>query len=85
MVTFPIETHEQRAVLGVAFTFSILAVLAVCLRLLAHAIAHKKWTASDYFIIVACVRHQPYLYLHLQPHPAKLTNIHRSSASASNQ
>ncbi|KAL3452745.1 hypothetical protein BJX65DRAFT_302654 [Aspergillus insuetus] len=55
MVTFPIETHEQRAVLGVAFTFSILAVVAVCLRLLAHAIAHKKWTASDYFIIVACI------------------------------
>ncbi|CEL04883.1 hypothetical protein ASPCAL06007 [Aspergillus calidoustus] len=55
MVTFPIETHAQRAVLGVAFTFSILAVVAVCLRLLAHAIAHKKWTPSDYFIIAACI------------------------------
>ncbi|KAL3455726.1 hypothetical protein BJX64DRAFT_297339 [Aspergillus heterothallicus] len=55
MITFPIETTAQRAVLGVAFTFSILAVVAVCLRLLAHHIAHKKWTASDYFIIVACI------------------------------
>ncbi|KAL2856462.1 hypothetical protein BJY01DRAFT_263514 [Aspergillus pseudoustus] len=55
MVTFPIETHAQRAVLGVALTFSTLAVVALCLRLLAHQIAHKKWTASDYFLIVACI------------------------------
>ncbi|KAL2813026.1 hypothetical protein BJX63DRAFT_443261 [Aspergillus granulosus] len=55
MVTFPVETPAQRAVLGVAFTFSILAVIAVCLRLLAHHIAQKKWTASDYFIIIACI------------------------------
>ncbi|KAL3468996.1 hypothetical protein BJX99DRAFT_242283 [Aspergillus californicus] len=54
-VVFPIEKHGQKAVLGVAFTFAILAVTAVCLRLLAHQIAHKKWTASDYFIIAACI------------------------------
>ncbi|KAF3036126.1 hypothetical protein E8E11_002312 [Didymella keratinophila] len=56
MATFPVVTHDQRAVLGVALTFSILAVVAVSLRLLAHAIAHKKWTYSDYLIIAACVR-----------------------------
>ncbi|KAL4863805.1 hypothetical protein BDV12DRAFT_206177 [Aspergillus spectabilis] len=50
---FPIETQSQRAVLGVALAFSILAVAAVCLRLLAHQIAHKKWTLSDWFIIAA--------------------------------
>ncbi|KAL4963657.1 uncharacterized protein BDV14DRAFT_176145 [Aspergillus stella-maris] len=55
MATFPVETHDQRAVLGTALAFAILAVTAVCLRLLAHQIAHKKWTASDWFIIAACV------------------------------
>ncbi|KAL2863366.1 putative integral membrane protein [Aspergillus lucknowensis] len=55
MTTFPIQTHDQRAVLGVAFTFAILAAIAVSLRLLAHAIAHKQWTASDYLIIIACI------------------------------
>ncbi|KAF9887195.1 hypothetical protein FE257_010449 [Aspergillus nanangensis] len=54
-VIFPIETEAQRQVLGVALAFSILAVTAVCLRLLAHRIGHKKWTASDYFLIVACI------------------------------
>ncbi|KAL4880292.1 hypothetical protein BJY04DRAFT_219288 [Aspergillus karnatakaensis] len=54
-VIFPIETHEQRAVLGVAFSFAFLAVAAVCLRLLAHKLAHKKWTASDWFIIAAAI------------------------------
>ncbi|OQE44646.1 hypothetical protein PENCOP_c002G04473 [Penicillium coprophilum] len=55
VVTFPIETPAQRHVLGVAIAFSILAVLALCLRLLAHHIAHKKWILSDYFIIAAGV------------------------------
>ncbi|KAF2448831.1 hypothetical protein P171DRAFT_518282 [Karstenula rhodostoma CBS 690.94] len=54
MPVFPIKTHDQKAVLGVALSFSILAVLAVALRLTAHAIAHKPWTVSDYLIIVAC-------------------------------
>lgn len=55
MTIFAVRTHDQKAVLGVALSFSILAVLAVTLRLTAHAIAHKKWTASDHLIIVACV------------------------------
>ncbi|KAL6233066.1 hypothetical protein BDW75DRAFT_7434 [Aspergillus navahoensis] len=54
VANFPIKTHAQRSVLGCSFAFSILAVTAVSLRLLAHKIAHKKWTLSDYFIIVAC-------------------------------
>ncbi|KAF1930435.1 uncharacterized protein M421DRAFT_99757 [Didymella exigua CBS 183.55] len=32
----------------------VLAFVAVGLRLLAHAIAHKSWTSSDYLIIAAC-------------------------------
>jgi hypothetical protein len=56
MATFPIHTHDQRAVLGVAFSFLFLAVLAVVLRLIAHKIAHKRWTPADYLIIAACVR-----------------------------
>ncbi|KAE8152832.1 hypothetical protein BDV25DRAFT_127699 [Aspergillus avenaceus] len=52
---FPIEKPAQRDVLGVAIAFSILAVVAVCLRLLAHHIAHKNWSSSDYFIIAACL------------------------------
>ncbi|KAL4745344.1 hypothetical protein BDW72DRAFT_211488 [Aspergillus terricola var. indicus] len=51
---FPIKTHAQHSVLGCSFVFSILVVTAVFLRLLAHKIARKKWTLSDYFIIVAC-------------------------------
>ncbi|KAI1838614.1 hypothetical protein DTO013E5_515 [Penicillium roqueforti] len=53
VVTFPIETPAQRQVLGVAIAFSILSVAAVCLRLLAHHLARKKWTLSDYLIIAA--------------------------------
>ncbi|CAG8051472.1 unnamed protein product [Penicillium nalgiovense] len=51
VVTFPIETPAQRQVLGVAIAFSVLAVVAVCLRLLAHHLARKRWITSDYFII----------------------------------
>lgn len=57
MALFPVETHDQKAVLGVALSFTIFAVVAVTLRLISHAIAHKRWTTSDYLIIVACVRH----------------------------
>ncbi|KAF1848583.1 uncharacterized protein K460DRAFT_353547 [Cucurbitaria berberidis CBS 394.84] len=55
MVIFPVKTSSQKAVLGVAFSVSVLAVIAVSLRLIAHAIAHKRWTPSDYFIIAACI------------------------------
>ena len=55
MADFPIQTYNQKAVLGVALSFSILAVVAVGLRLIAHAIAYKRWTPSDYLIIAACI------------------------------
>lgn len=55
VVTFPIETPAQRQVLGVAIAFSILAVVAVFLRLLAHHLANKRWIISDYFIVAAVV------------------------------
>ncbi|KAJ5477410.1 hypothetical protein N7539_007554 [Penicillium diatomitis] len=54
-VTFPIVKTAQREVLSVALVFSILAVAAVCLRLLAHHLARKPWTPSDYAIIIACI------------------------------
>jgi hypothetical protein len=60
-VIFPIETQGQKQVLGVAFTFSFLAVIAVSLRLISHKLARKEWIASDYFIIAACVRKAPRL------------------------
>jgi Na+-transporting methylmalonyl-CoA/oxaloacetate decarboxylase gamma subunit len=54
-VIFPIEKPAQKQVLGVAIAFSILSIIAVCLRLLSHHIAHKKLILSDYFIIAAGV------------------------------
>ncbi|PLN76185.1 hypothetical protein BDW42DRAFT_199069 [Aspergillus taichungensis] len=54
-VIFPIVTEAQRAMLAVAIVSSTLAVIAVCLRLLAHHIARKKWNMSDYLLIMACI------------------------------
>ena len=55
MAKFPVQTYDQKAVLAVAISFAILAFIAVCLRLIAHQIAHKRWMPSDYLIIAACV------------------------------
>lgn len=52
---FPIVTADQRSVLGIAFTFAILPVIAVALRLVARRIAQRTLDASDYCIILACV------------------------------
>ena len=57
MATFPIEQPAQRAVLGVSITFTILTFIFVSLRLVAHQIAHKPWTLSDYLTIMAAVRY----------------------------
>ncbi|RAR09007.1 integral membrane protein [Stemphylium lycopersici] len=54
MAMFPIQTRDQRTVLGISFSFSVLAVVAVSLRLTAHAVAKKRWTPSDYLLIAAC-------------------------------
>jgi hypothetical protein len=56
MAHFPVRTHNQKAVLGVALRFSVLAVIAVNLRLVAHTIVHKGRTSSNYLIVAACVR-----------------------------
>lgn len=56
MVLLPIQTDDQKAVLGVALTFAILALIAVSLRVTAHTIAHKRWILGDYLIVAACVR-----------------------------
>lgn len=55
MVLLPIQTDDQKAVLGVALSFAILALIAVSLRVTAHAIAHKRWILGDYLIVAACV------------------------------
>ncbi|KAK1753122.1 hypothetical protein QBC47DRAFT_304223 [Echria macrotheca] len=52
---FPIQTADQRAVLGVAIAFAILPVFAVVLRLIARRISSRTLDASDYCIVVACV------------------------------
>jgi len=52
---FPIETHDQRSLLGVNITFSILPVIAVLLRVLARRISKRALDPSDYCIIVAAV------------------------------
>lgn len=56
MLTFPIVKSDQKAVLGVAITFAILPVIAVCLRILARHISHRKLDFSDWLIIAATVR-----------------------------
>jgi hypothetical protein len=55
MVTFPIVKPAQRAVLGIAITFSILAVTFVILRVTARKLAHRAIDISDYLIMIACV------------------------------
>jgi len=54
-VPFPIVTHNQRTVLGVAIVFSILPAVAVTLRLVARRISKRALDASDYCIVAACV------------------------------
>lgn len=54
-VTFPIERPAQRAVLGVGFTFTSLAIIACVLRALARRVAHRSLDSSDWCIFAACV------------------------------
>ncbi|KAK3952040.1 hypothetical protein QBC32DRAFT_213470 [Pseudoneurospora amorphoporcata] len=52
---FPIVKADQRSVLGVAFAFAILPVIAVVLRVIARRMASRPLDASDYCIMGACV------------------------------
>ncbi|PGG99924.1 hypothetical protein AJ79_08361 [Helicocarpus griseus UAMH5409] len=52
---FPIVTADQRSVLAVAISFSIIPTLAVVLRLIARRISRRALDASDYCIIAACI------------------------------
>ncbi|KAK4247262.1 hypothetical protein C7999DRAFT_14669 [Corynascus novoguineensis] len=54
-VVFPIERQSQRAVLGVAITFTSLAIIACVLRALARRIAHRSLDSSDWCIFAACL------------------------------
>ena len=52
---FPIVKPDQKSVLGVAFTFAILPVIAVVLRVISRRMARRPLDASDYCIMAACV------------------------------
>ncbi|KAG9250217.1 uncharacterized protein F5Z01DRAFT_419265 [Emericellopsis atlantica] len=54
-VIFPVVQPDQKAVLGVAISFAIPPVLAVCARLAARHVANRKLDTNDYLIMVAMV------------------------------
>ncbi|KAI1394875.1 hypothetical protein F4819DRAFT_229438 [Hypoxylon fuscum] len=54
-VLFPIETHDQKAILACGIVFSILPATAVCLRALARRKANRTLDTSDYLIITSGV------------------------------
>jgi hypothetical protein len=54
-VIFPIEREAQRAVLAVAVVFSVLPIVACCLRAYARRIVRRKLDASDWCVFAACV------------------------------
>lgn len=51
----PIKTSEQASLIVVPVVFSLLAVVAVSLRLLARRISNRKLDASDYMILAALI------------------------------
>lgn len=55
MVTFPLISHSQRAILAISFVFSILTAITVLLRFISHRIARRALSASDYCILGAAV------------------------------
>lgn len=52
---FPIVKPDQKSVLGVAFAFAILPVIAVVLRVISRRMGSRPLDASDYCIMGACV------------------------------
>jgi hypothetical protein len=54
-VIFPIQTGDQRAVLGFAITFAILPAIFCCMRILARRVRHRELDISDYLICAATV------------------------------
>ncbi|KAH8779760.1 hypothetical protein F5883DRAFT_406988 [Diaporthe sp. PMI_573] len=54
--SFPIERKDQRSIIAVGVVFSILAAVAVGMRLVSRRIIRRALDWSDYLIIAACVR-----------------------------
>jgi hypothetical protein len=53
--SFPIEREDQRSIIAVGVVFSILAAVAVGMRLVSRRIIRRALDWSDYLIITACV------------------------------
>lgn len=53
--SFPIERRDQKSIIAVGAVFSILAAVAVGMRLVSRRIIRRALDWSDYLIIAACV------------------------------
>ncbi|KAL2171195.1 hypothetical protein VTG60DRAFT_3506 [Thermothelomyces hinnuleus] len=49
------RSTAQRAVLGVAFTFTSLTIISCVLRAIARRLAHRSLDSSDWCIFAACL------------------------------
>lgn len=53
--SFPIERRDQKSIIAVGVVFSVLAAVAVGMRLVSRRIIRRGLDWSDYLIIAACV------------------------------
>ncbi|KAK7699631.1 hypothetical protein SLS64_011585 [Diaporthe eres] len=53
--SFPIERRDQKSIIAVGVVFSILAAVAVGMRLVSRRIIRRALDWSDYLIIAACI------------------------------
>lgn len=51
----PIENGMQVTVITISVAFAALATVAVCLRVLARRISHRRFDSSDYVMVAALV------------------------------
>lgn len=61
--TFPIETQDQKALIGCGVAFSLLPAVVVYLRILARHKANRPIDTSDYLIVISCVCWKPFYIL----------------------
>lgn len=54
--SFPIERRDQKSIIAVGITFSVLAAMAVGMRLVSRRIIRRALDWSDYLTVAACVR-----------------------------
>ncbi|POS73564.1 integral membrane protein [Diaporthe helianthi] len=53
--SFPIERKDQKSIIAVGVVFSVLAVVAVGMRLVSRRIIQRRLDWSDFLIIAACI------------------------------